>query len=285
MAASPREEPLPVITDGDYQQFTNFFYRKTGIQFGPSKRYFVDRRLQDRIVASGRRTFERYFDLVRAGHNDAEYQALVNAMTVNETYFYRELYQLECLVNSLLPTIVETARRKRVIRIWSMPCSTGEEPYSIAFYLLEHWKLVDEYEIEIVASDIDTEVLRMAKLGRYNARSLQYVPAATLAKYTTDDGDEQRRVVAALRDSIRFTRANLLATINDAAYRDFDVIFCRNLLIYFDDVSRREAGEAIYAALVPGGFVCLGHSESMSRISSLFEFRKFREALVYQKPI
>ena len=285
MPASLKDEPPPVITDGDYLRFTDFFYRKTGIQFGPNKRYFVDRRLQDRIIASGRRTFDRYFDAVRAGSDDVEHQALVNAMTVNETYFYRELYQLECLVNSLLPAIVEKAPRNRAIRIWSMPCSTGEEPYSIAFYLLEHWKLVDEYEIEIVASDIDTEVLRMAKLGRYNRRSLQYVPAATLAKYTTDEGEDQRQVVAALRDSIRFTRANLLATLNDAAYRDFDVIFCRNLLIYFDDVSRREAGEALFSALVPGGFVCLGHSESMSRISSLFEFRKFREALVYRKPI
>ena len=158
-------------------------------------------------------------------------------------------------------------------------------PYSIAFYLLEHWKLVDDYEIEIVASDIDTEALRKARLAVYSRRSLQLVPQATVAKYTTEEGEDLRRVVGVLRNSIRFTRANLLATIDEAGYRDFHVIFCRNLLIYFDDVSRREAGQALFAALAAGGFVCLGHSESMSRISSLFELRKFPEAIVYRKPL
>ena len=206
-------------------------------------------------------------------------------MTINETYFYRELYQLDCLVNSVLPEVVKSLGSDRAIRIWSMPCSTGEEPYSIAFYLLEHWKLVDDYEIEIVASDIDTEALRKARLGVYSRRSLQFVPQATVAKYTTEEGEDLRRVIGALRESIRFTRANLIATIDEAGYRDFHVIFCRNLLIYFDDVSRREAGQALFSALAPGGFVCLGHSESMSRISSLFELRKFPEAIVYRKPL
>ena len=167
-----------------------------------------------------------------------------------------------------------------------MPCSTGEEPYSIAFYLLEHWKLVDDYEIEIVASDIDTEVLRKAK-----ARRLQPPLAAVRSAGDRRQIHDRRRAATsaasspALRDSIRFTRANLLDAIDEPVYRDFHVVFCRNLLIYFDDVSRREAGEALFAALAPGGFVCLGHSESMSRISSLFELRKFPEAIVYQKPL
>ncbi len=285
MLPLPKEEVPPLLTAHDFQRFADFFYQNTGILFGPNKRYFVDRRLQERIVDSGHRTFAAYFDAVRLGRDDGEYQALVNAMTINETYFYRELYQLDCLVNSVLPEVVKSVRSDRVIRIWSMPCSTGEEPYSIAFYLLEHWKLVDDYEIEIVASDIDTEALRKAGLGVYSRRALQFVPKSTVAKYTTEEGEDLRRVIGALRESIRFTRANLIATIDEAGYRDFHVIFCRNLLIYFDDVSRREAGEALFSALAPGGFVCLGHSESMSRISSLFELRKFPEAIVYRKPL
>ena len=118
----------------------------------------------------------------------------------------------------------------------------------------------------------------------YSRRALQYVPAATRARYTIDAGDEERRVVPALRDSVRFTQANLLEIGEDRSFRNFDVVFCRNLLIYFDDVSRREAAAALYTAMSPGGFVCLGHSESMSRISSLFELRKFPEGIVYQKP-
>jgi chemotaxis protein methyltransferase CheR len=165
-----------------------------------------------------------------------------------------------------------------------MPCSTGEEAYSIALYLLENWPLVDSYEIEIVASDIDTEALRQAKAGLYARRSLQYVPDDVIAKYTTDAGDGERKMIAALRDSIRFTTVNLLDAIADRNYRDFHVVFCRNLLIYFDDVSRREAGAALFATMAPGGFICLGHSESMSRVSPLFEPKRYPEAIVYRKP-
>jgi chemotaxis protein methyltransferase CheR len=278
-----RDEPTPELSSDDYRRFTEYFYRRTGIQFGDNKRYFVDKRVHDRMSKSGSANFRDYLERVK--RDAAEYQLLVNAMTVNETYFYREAYQLECLVHSVLPEVVKTLGSARTIRIWSMPCSTGEEPYSIALYLLEHWPRVDDYEIEIVASDIDTQALARAKEGVFNRRSLQYVPAETIAKYTTDAGEGERRMVAALRDSIRFASVNLLDVVHDRNYRGFHVVFCRNLLIYFDDVSRREAGGALYAAMAPGGFICLGHSESMSRISSLFESRKFPQAIVYRKPL
>jgi chemotaxis protein methyltransferase CheR len=253
--------------------------------FADNKRYFVDKRIQERMVDAGFASFRPYFDLVCFQQSGAELQALVNAMTVNETYFYREEYQLKCLVDSILPEIVKTLHPGDPIKIWSMPCSTGEEPYSIAFYLLENWNRVDDFNIEIVASDIDTEVLKKAKLGLYADRAVQYVPAPAIGKYMTNPGPGKYQVVDELRRSIKFTQANLVDAIDDRFYRGFSVVFCRNLLIYFDDVSRREAAESIFTALTPGGFVCLGHSESMSRISSLFQLRKFPEAIVYQKPI
>lgn len=154
----------------------------------------------------------------------------------------------------------------------------------MAFYLLEHWPKVDDYNIEIVASDIDTEVLERARHGEYSARSFQHVPQRLMAKYTRATGDGRHQVIDGIRGSIRFTTMNLLEPAKSDEHGGFDVIFCRNLLIYFDDVSRRRAAEAMFAALNPGGFVCLGHSESMSRISSLFGIRKFPEAIVYQKP-
>jgi len=236
------------------------------------------------MVAIGTTDFREYFNMVCFRADGLEMQALVNAMTVNETYFYREEYQLKCLVTSILPEVVKTLDRSETLKIWSMPCSTGEEPYSIALYLLENWSRVDEFNIEIIASDIDTEVLKRAKLGVYAERSLQYLSPSTITKYMRPLADGTHQIIDELRNSIKFTRANLMEAIDDKAYRGFSVVFCRNLLIYFDDVSRREAAEAIYTALNPGGFVCLGHSESMSRISSLFELRKFPEAIVYQKP-
>lgn len=284
MSLALTTEAPPIIREADFLTFREFFYRKTGIMFADNKRYFVDKRLQQLMQEGGFRHFRDYFHTVCFEPNGAAMQALVNSMTVNETYFYREEYQFRCLVQSLMPEIVQTRTFGETVKIWSMPCSTGEEPYSIAFYLLEYWKQVDHFNIEIIASDIDTEVLRRAKLGTYAARALQNVSDETLAKYTTAVADGNRQVIDAIRQSIHFSRTNILDAAKDRLFRDIDVIFCRNLLIYFDDVSRREAAEAMFETMKPGGFVCLGHSESMSRISSLFRMRKFADAIVYQKP-
>jgi len=275
---------IPEISDEDFLKFREFFYSKTGIMFQDNKRYFVDKRLNQQIVNGGYSGFRQYFDAVRFGAGGAELQALVNCMTVNETYFYREDYQLKCLVQSILPEIVKRLDPGETIKIWSMPCSTGEEPYSIALYLLEYWRMVDDFDIEIVASDIDTEVLKKAKLGIYAERALHYVSQETVNKYMVDVGQGSYQMIDELRKSIKFTQTNIMDAATNNFYRGFQVVFCRNLLIYFDDLSRREAAEAIFTAMVPGGFVCLGHSESMSRISSLFELRKFPETIVYQKP-
>jgi chemotaxis protein methyltransferase CheR len=201
---------------------------------------------------------------------------------VNETYFLREEYQFRCMVDSMLPAIIRNRTSRNPIRIWCIPSSTGEEPYSIAMYLLELWPKIDEWDVEIISSDIDTRVLRQARAGRYSARSVQHVPPLWMEKYFTPCRDEYQ-ICDELRQAIEFTRVNLAEPSETLPYRNFDLIFCRNLLIYFDDVSRKSAVETFYEALNPGGYVCLGHSESMSRISSLFKVCKFPEAIVYQK--
>lgn len=276
--------PSFVISDEEFRKFREFFYRKTGILFEDSKRYFVDKRLLERMAATGSENFRAYFTMVRFQASGDELQTLINAMTVNETYFFREEYQFTCLVNSMLAEIV--ARRgesKSPIRIWSVPSSSGEEPYGIAIYLLEHWPQVDEVDIEILSSDIDTKILAAARDGRFSARSVQHLPVKLLAKYFRRRGEEYQ-IVDSLRDVVEFSRANVTDPADMRLHRNFDVIFCRNLLIYFDDLSRKQTAESFYDALNPGGFICLGHSESMSRISSLFRVRKFPEAIVYQKP-
>ncbi|BBF91954.1 CheR family methyltransferase [Blastochloris tepida] len=274
----------PVISEEDFARFREFFYRKTGIMFADNKRYFVDKRLRERMAACNLPAFRDYFNLARFQANGAELQHLVNAMTVNETYFYREEYQFRCLVESILPEVTRGRRHGETVRIWTIPCSTGEEAYSIAFYLLDHWPRVDDFSIEIIASDIDTQVLEQAKRGVYGERALQYLPKATIARYMNRVGEGVFQVVPEIRNSIMFVQANLSDALSTSRFRGFDVVFCRNLLIYFDDISRREAAETIFEALDPGGFVCLGHSESMSRVSSLFSVRKFPAAIVYQKP-
>lgn len=275
----------PTISDAEFEKFADFFYRKTGIRFDTAKRYFVDKRLIDRMQATGADSFRDYFVALRFEASGAELQHLVNVMTVNETYFFREAYQFDCLVNHLMDEVAARKKPGERIRIWSIPSSTGEEPYSIAIYLLERWAGIHRHDVEILSSDIDTEVLDSARRGVYSARSVGQLPKPYLDKYFTPAGEGQWRISRELVESVEFSRVNLSDSNDTRRFRDIDVIFCRNLLIYFDDLSRRVAAEAMYDAMAPGGFICLGHSESMSRISSLFSVRRFPEAMVHQKPL
>ncbi|QHL89637.1 chemotaxis protein [Sphingomonas changnyeongensis] len=273
----------PQVSDDDFERFRDYFHRETGIHFDASKRYFVDKRLVERVRETSSGSAKAYLARLSQGGAATELQQLINAMTVNETYFLREEYQFEALVDSVLPDIVARRRHRRPIRIWCVPSSTGEEPYSVAIYLLERWPALADWDVEILSSDIDTAVLERARAGRYSARSVQHLPRAWLARYFVPRGDEYQ-LSSEIRDSVSFTRCNLTAPGETRAFRDIDVIFCRNLLIYFDDRSRRIAADALYDALTPGGFVLLGHSESMGRISSLFSPRRLPRAIVHQRP-
>jgi chemotaxis protein methyltransferase CheR len=273
----------PSITEEDFQKFREFFYRKTGIQFESSKRYFVDKRILERMAATGHPQFRNYFTMLRFQASGEEMQILTNLMTVNETYFFREEYQFECMVKSLMPYLILRKKDDKPIRIWVIPSSSGEEPYSIAIYLLERWAGIHQHDVEIVASDIDTRILEQARRGLYSDRSVAQLPKAYLEKYFTRTL-QGYQISDVLRSAVEFTRVNLSEPADTRPYRQFDIVFCRNLLIYFDDLSRKTAAETFYDALNPGGFICLGHSESMSRISSLYRVRKFPEAIVYQKP-
>ncbi|WP_306545969.1 protein-glutamate O-methyltransferase CheR [Desulfobulbus sp.] len=270
------------LSHEEFLKFREFFYRKTGIQFEDSKRYFVDKRLIERIEATDSGNFRNYFITLRFETSGQELQTLTNLMTVNETYFFREEYQFKCLVSSILPEITALRKKQGPIRIWSVPSSSGEEPYSIAMYLLEYWPGINLWDVEIISSDIDTKIIAQARRGIYSDRSIQHLPKNLLEKYFHYNG-EGYQICDDLRQAVEFTKVNLMKPSDVRGYREFDIIFCRNLLIYFDDLSRRQAADTFYDALNPGGFLCLGHSESMSRVSSLYQVRKFSDAVIYQK--
>jgi chemotaxis protein methyltransferase CheR len=279
-AGSP---PAFHVTQEEVRRLCEFLYRRTGMSFSDNKRYYIDRRLAERIVATGSESFASYFTMLRSDA-DHEIEHLVNAFTVNETYFYREEHQLRCMTSSLLGELMQRKPPGESFRIWSIPCSTGEEPYSIAMWLMENWRDVDKYNIEIVGSDIDTRALKAAGEGIYGERALMRLSRDMVRRYFNPLGNEQYQIDPGLRESVQFTAANLIDARDIAQYRDFDIVFCRNVLIYFDDSSRRSAAENLYECLRPGGFICLGHSETMSRISPLFRVSRFPDAIVYQKP-
>jgi len=274
---------LASLTESEFRRLCEFLYRRTGMLFTETKRYYVERRVVDRMQATAADSFEAYFARLRSGAG-AEIERLVNAFTVNETYFYREEHQLECMSKHLLNARLE-AGTKGPIRIWSVPCSSGEEPYSIAIWLLENWPLVDSYDVEIIGSDIDTDALELARRSRYGKRALSRLPPRVRDEYFAREHDGTWSIVAGLRDSVRFTPVNIVSAAETRPHGEFDVIFCRNVLIYFDDASRRLAAANLYENLAPGGCICLGHAESMSRISPLFEPVRFADTIVYRRPL
>jgi chemotaxis protein methyltransferase CheR len=279
---SPVIEPAP-LTEEEFRRLCDFLYRRTGMVFNEAKRYYVDRRLIDRMLATGAASFASYFARLRSDSQN-EVEQFINAFTINETYFYREDHQLRCLTSDLLVERILAKKPGEAIRIWSAPCSTGEEPYSIAIWLLENWPLADSYDIEIVGSDIDTNVLEAAREGIFGKRALMRLTPELIGKYFDLISPERWRITESLRQSILLTPVNIVNSAQTRAYGKFDVIFCRNVLIYFDDTSRRIAAENLYESLSPGGYICLGHSESMSRISPLFEVCRFADAIVYRRP-
>jgi chemotaxis protein methyltransferase CheR len=271
----------PALTTAQLERLRAILYDRTGMIFGESKRYYIERRIGGRMAKTGIADISRYLDGLL--FDQAEMDALVSAFTINETYFYREESQLAALSREILPRIVADRRPGDLVRIWSMPCSTGDEAYSIAIWLLENWPMVDAWNIEIVASDLDKAALAQAKRGRYGERALAKLPDDVRERYFGPTRGHVREIVDDLKESVQFREANLIDPRSMAAQGRFDVIFCRNLLIYFDEAAREVAARNLYDSLNPGGYLCLGHTESMARISDLFAPIRLADAIVYRR--
>ncbi|XVU24041.1 CheR family methyltransferase [Actinoplanes sp. CA-054009] len=276
------------LSEADFEKFREYFYKRTGIQFLPSKRYFVDKRIDTCVKNSEFDSFTGWFAALRLSDRSDLLQELINQLTVNETYFLREDYQFDSMLRTVLPDVVESrggaGRITGPVKILSLPCSTGEEPYSIALRLLEEWDLIDRIDVEIHGADIDSSVLDRARHASYGDRSLQRVPRKWRDKYFSPVGSGRYQLDEGIRGAVTLHQVNVCDTLAMRVFRDFDVIFCRNVLIYFDELSSRRAAENLYGAMRPGGYLFLGHSESMSRISPIFTPSRLPEGIVYQRP-
>jgi len=272
------------VTAEEFIKLRDFIYRKTGIYFEEHKMYYVRNRVESRIKATGHENFRSYFTWMRFDVTGQELQELVNLLTVNETYFFREYYQLKCFAEEVLPEILDRKceEKVRMIRVWSAGCSTGEEPYTLAIIMEEMLEGIERVMWEVHATDINTEVLERAEMGIYSSRSVRLVPEEYKKRYFIQHG-ELYEVIPELRNKVKFYQLNLMDAVAMRKMVGFDVIFCRNVLIYFDDASRRQVALYFYEALAEGGYIFLGHSESMSRITPIFKLRRFKNAFVYQK--
>jgi chemotaxis protein methyltransferase CheR len=267
------------------QRISRRIYSQLGLQFDEGKNFFLQKRIEKRMAVLGIDDPQKYvFLLCHADAEGVEMQALANMVTTNETYMFREYDQLAAFADYCLPEVLsrKEARGDRTLRIWSAGCSSGEEPYTLAIILREVFPQSQYWDCEIVGTDIDQRVLHQAACARYGTRSVSGVPAQYMAKHLVADGDGYvvRPATASL---VKLQHLNLHDRIAMRAMKNFDFVFCRNVLIYFDDRSRRAAVDHFYNALNPGGFIFLGHAESIGRISTAFKLRRFDSHLVYAK--
>lgn len=273
-----------LLSKENFEKIGEFIYRKSGIYLEVDKHYdklakYIDVRALELEADS----FRKYFFTLRFDDKEGvEFQELMNAITVNETYFFREKDQFEVLVNTILPELHNRMPASKPIRILSSPCSTGEEPYSMILHIVEEDNVVNERDIEVVGIDIDSKVINKAQIGKYTERSIHAIPKHILSKWFDKEkfgyqlGDD-------LLGSVDFQVANIFDKAAMRKLGKFDVIFSRNMLIYFDDASRKEVAMTFYDMLNPGGYVLLGHAEYMSRIVSVFNAKKVDKTLIYQK--
>jgi chemotaxis protein methyltransferase CheR len=203
-------------------------------------------------------------------------------VTVNETYFFREDYQLRAYQQEVLPMLLATERDR--LSVWSAGCSTGEEVYSIAIATLESAVLNGaRCDVRVFGSDISRRCVAAARRGVYGPSSFRATPPEMRRRWFSERAGGVH-VSEQVRASCQFGHLNLLDSVRAAVVGRVDVIFCRNVLIYFDDVSRRRVIDMFYDRLLPGGFLLLGHSESLLNVSTAFELVHLREDLVYRKP-
>jgi len=271
-----------MIKEANYIKLADVLYRRTGISLDVKRFHILKPKIEKIMTQYGYDNFRSFFHDYRFDKNKKLKQELLNTVTINETYFYREKYQFESLVSDILHQLNEIRPAHESIRILCSPSSTGEEPYSIALSLLDEDIIINKRDVELVGIDIDSNVIEKAKKGVFSKRSIQYIPEHLLDEYFTKK-DMTYEIAGFLKDAVNFQVVNAMDKFAMRKLGKFDVIFSRNMLIYFDDESRKQVAMTFYDMLKPNGVVFLGHAESMSRIVSVFKTAKSKESIYYIK--
>ncbi len=241
------------------------------------------RRLERRLHSLAMDSFhDYYYHLKYTPNNEEELRRLMDVITIKETYFFREIDQFKTLINELIPEL----RKKKPgepIKIWSAGCATGEEPYTIAMLCLEKGYHLGDTRVEIYANDISPEAIQKAKQGIYKQTSFRAIEPAYLAKFFTPVEEGTWKIKEDMNEFLSFFCINLQEKNRLTFLPMFDIIFCRNVIIYFDDESKRKVIENFHRKLQPHAYLFLGHSESLINFTHLFKLRHFEHSLAYQR--
>jgi len=259
------------FTDRDFHRIREFVQEKTGISLSDAKRNLVYSRLTRRLRQLNMQKFSDYFSLVCEEGSD-ELGHFINAITTNLTAFFREEHHFDYLAKAVLPSLIKANERDRKIRVWSAGCSTGEEPYSIAMTILETLPASSGWDIKVLATDLDTNVVAHAKEGVYDTDRIAGLTKARTQKwFQKGKGSHEGsvKVVQQVKDLITFKSLNLMESWPMKG--GFDVLFCRNVVIYFDKPTQRTLFDRYADMLKPDGHLFVGHSESLFKVSTRFE--------------
>jgi chemotaxis protein methyltransferase CheR len=266
------------ISDDEFVALRDLIRERFGIWYDDQKRYLLLSRLSTRLAKRGIETYGAYAQFLRYdARREDEWSDLASALSNNETYFFRERAQLKALAAHILDEFLKRSPR---VRLWSAACSSGEEPYSLAMTLLETGKVADGM-LTIRATDISSRVLELAERGFYRALSFRATEPAMIQKWFQPQGDGFV-LAERVKKLVTFGRLNLLDGPRVAAEGPLDAIFCRNVLIYFDKPTQKRVVESFAKALRPGGYLFLGHAESLFHLTDLYEPVVGPDAIVYR---
>lgn len=292
--ATPVAKPIPAAgaaadaSDPAYLKIRDLIYKISGIYQPEEKLYLLFSRCAKRMAAVSAKTPSEYLEhLTIRGNRDAELRLLLNEITIGETYMFRSPPQLEALRNVILPQIMQakSAMGFKRLRFWNAGCSTGEEPYTLAMFLMElSTSLLSGWTFDILATDLNDDSLAAAKAGIYGEYALRNVSDTLRKKYFKVHDEKRLQAGEALKAQIRFDRVNLSDNSKMVFLKGMDVIFCCNVLIYFDLASKKRVVQHFFSNLVPGGYLFLGHAESLFQVDNTFHLVHFPGTTAYSKP-
>jgi len=267
------------ITDADFAKMKTLIYEKSGITFSEINRPILESRLKERLKIANCQSIDTYYKLITS--NEEEMKLMLDSVTTNLTRFFRNQPQMDCFEKHIIPELINHKRKKgtSTFKVWSAGCSTGEEPYTLAMILSE--TLPKDITPSIVASDLSLKCLMTAKAGFYQESRIVGIPDAYLKKYfeKTKDGFQ---IIPKLQQMIKFDYHNLKF---DSGIKDLDVIFCRNVIIYFDEAAQENVISKFWNALSSHAYLMIGHSESLFGMKTQFQFQKSEWATFYTKMI
>ncbi|MCX7678583.1 MAG: protein-glutamate O-methyltransferase [Spirochaetes bacterium] len=269
------------LTEEEFARFAKLIYEESGIYLKETKLTLLSNRLRKRLYALHLDSFSEYYDYIqKLPDKKKEIEALIDVVSTNETYFFRNERQFDALMKHCFPDLAEKKKNERRLRIWSAGCSSGEEPYTIAICVLESMNLFKEWSVEIIATDIAPSVLEFAQKGIYSGRRIEKVPPDLLKKYFTNDPNHPE--LYAIKDEVKkLVTFKYLNLFKNPYPNQLDIIFCRNVMIYFDKEHQKKLIAGFYASLLKTGYLFIGHSETLHAISDDFSYVKILDSPVY----